>query len=297
MRKGPEGWRKRFRHKEMSMNYITVGKENSCNIDLYYEDLGTGRPVVLIHGWPLSSRSWERQVPALLGAGYRVVAYDRRGFGQSSRPSAGYDYNTLADDLHAVLTRLDLRDATLVGFSMGGGEVARYLGRYGTERVRKAVFIASVTPFLLKGPDNPGGLEGNVFEGIRQALRGDRVGFLTSFLSNFYNLHAFGGKQVSDEVARLSWNIAAQASPIGTLECVNSWLTDFRDDLVSIRIPTLVIHGDSDRILPFAATGIRTHEAVEGSRLIVVAGAPHGLNWTHAEEVNDGIIDFLQESL
>ncbi|HBA87402.1 MAG TPA: alpha/beta hydrolase [Geobacter sp.] len=279
------------------MNYITVGKENSCNIDLYYEDFGTGKPVVLIHGWPLSSRSWERQVPALLSAGHRVVAYDRRGFGQSGRPSTGYDYDTLADDLHAVMTRLDLRDATLVGFSMGGGEVARYLGRYGTERVRKAVFIAAVTPFLLKSPDNPAGLDGNIFEGIRQAIHADRVAFLTSFLSNFYNIHEFGGKKVSDEVARLSWNIAAGASPVGTLECVDSWLTDFREDLVSIRIPTLVIHGDSDRILPFAATGSRTHEAVEGSRLIVVAGAPHGLNWTHAEEVNDGLIDFLQETL
>jgi len=287
----------RLQHKEMTMNYITVGKENSCNIDLYYEDFGTGKPVVLIHGWPLSSRSWERQVPALLSAGHRVVAYDRRGFGQSGRPSTGYDYDTLADDLHAVMTRLDLRDATLVGFSMGGGEVARYLGRYGTERVRKAVFIAAVTPFLLKSPDNPAGLDGNIFEGIRQAIHADRVAFLTSFLSNFYNIHEFGGKKVSDEVARLSWNIAAGASPVGTLECVDSWLTDFREDLVSIRIPTLVIHGDSDRILPFAATGSRTHEAVEGSRLIVVAGAPHGLNWTHAEEVNDGLIDFLQETL
>ena len=279
------------------MNYITVGKENSCNIDLYYEDYGEGEPVVLIHGWPLSMRSWERQVPALLSAGYRVVAYDRRGFGQSSRPAGGYDYDTLADDLHAVMTRLDLRNAALVGFSMGGGEVARYLGRYGTERVRKAVFMAAVTPYLLKSPENPAGLDGNIFEGIRHAIGADRPAFLTSFLSNFYNLHAFGGKKVSEEAVRMSWNIASGASPLGTMECVRSWLTDFRDDLVRIRIPTLVIHGDDDRILPFAATGSRTHEAVEGSRLIVVAGAPHGLNWTHAEEVNDGIIDFLQEAI
>lgn len=279
------------------MNYITVGKENSCNIDLYYEDLGEGEPVVLIHGWPLSGRSWERQVPALLEAGYRVITYDRRGFGHSGRPSTGYDYDTLASDLNTLLNTLDLRNAVLVGFSMGGGEVARYLGRYGCERIRKAVFMGAVTPFLLKTPDNPAGLDGNVFEGIRQGIKSDRLSFLTSFLSNFYNLHAFGRKKVSEEVLRLSWNIAAQASPIATLSCVHSWLTDFRDDLLGIKIPTLVIHGDDDRILPFAATGSRTHEAVEGSRLIVVAGAPHGLNWTHADEVNDGLIDFLQEAL
>ncbi|TSK07164.1 MAG: alpha/beta hydrolase [Geobacter sp.] len=279
------------------MSFITVGKENSCSIDLYYEDMGQGQPVVLIHGWPLSSRSWEKQVPALIKAGYRVVAYDRRGFGASGRPSTGYDYDTLAADLNMLMNALDLRDAVLVGFSMGGGEVARYLGRYGSERVQKAVFMGAVTPFLLKTPENPAGLDGSIFEGIRQGIERDRLTFLTSFLGNFYNVHALGRRQVSEEVLRLSWNIAAGASPIGTLACVTSWLTDFRDDLLSIKIPTLVIHGDDDRILPFAATGSRTHEAVEGSRLVVVAGAPHGLNWTHAEEVNDGLIDFLQEAL
>lgn len=279
------------------MSFITVGKENSCNIDLYYEDMGQGQPVLLIHGWPLSSRSWEKQVPALLRAGYRVVAYDRRGFGASGRPSTGYDYDTLAADLNMLMNALDLRDAVLVGFSMGGGEVARYLGRYGSERVRKAVFMGAVTPFLLKTPENTAGLDGSIFEGIRQGIERDRLSFLTSFLGNFYNVHALGRRQVSEEALRLSWNIAAGASPIGTLACVTSWLTDFRDDLLSIKIPTLVIHGDDDRILPFAATGSRTHEAVEGSRLVVVAGAPHGLNWTHAEEVNDGLIDFLQEAL
>lgn len=279
------------------MSFITVGKENSCNIDLYYEDMGQGQPVLLIHGWPLSSRSWEKQVPALLRAGYRVVAYDRRGFGASGRPSTGYDYDTLAADLNMLMNALDLRDAVLVGFSMGGGEVARYLGRYGSERVRKAVFMGAVTPFLLKTPENTAGLDGSIFEGIRQGIERDRLSFLTSFLGNFYNVHALGRRQVSEEALCLSWNIAAGASPIGTLACVTSWLTDFRDDLLSIKIPTLVIHGDDDRILPFAATGSRTHEAVEGSRLVVVAGAPHGLNWTHAEEVNDGLIDFLQEAL
>lgn len=279
------------------MSFITVGKENSCNIDLYYEDMGQGQPVVLIHGWPLSSRSWEKQVPALLRAGYRVVAYDRRGFGASGRPSTGYDCDTFAADLNTLMNALDLRDAVLVGFSMGGGEVARYLGRYGSERVRKAVFMGAVTPFLLKTPENTAGLDGSIFDGIRRGIERDRLSFLTSFLGNFYNVHALGRRQVSEEALRLSWNIAAGASPIGTLACVTSWLTDFRDDLLSIKIPTLVIHGDDDRILPFAATGSRTHEAVEGSRLVVVAGAPHGLNWTHAEEVNDGLIDFLQEAL
>lgn len=277
------------------MSHITVGKENSCNIELYYEDHGAGRPVVLIHGWPLSGASWEKQVPALIAAGYRVITYDRRGFGQSSRPASGYDYDTLAGDLHQIMTKLDLHDATLVGFSMGGGEVARYLGRYGTERLKSAVFMAAVTPFLLKTPDNPAGVDGGVFEGIKQAIIADRPAFLTSFLSNFYNLHVFGGKKVSDEVVRLSWNIAAGASPKGTLDCVHSWLTDFREDLIRIELPTLVIHGDNDRILPFAATGSRTHEAVKGSRLMVVAGAPHGLNWTHAEEVNRELIAFLKE--
>ena len=275
------------------MNYINVGKENSCDINLYYEDHGTGKPVVLIHGWPLSSASWERQVPALLHAGYRVITYDRRGFGNSSRPFTGYDYDTLADDLHRVMTKLHLREATLVGFSMGGGEVARYLGRYGTERVEKAVFMAAITPYLLKGPDNAHGVEGSVFDGIRQAIMADRPAFLTSFLSNFYNLHVFGGMKVSDEVVRLSWNIAAAASPKGTLDCVQAWLTDFRDDLIRIELPTLVIHGDNDKILPFAATGSRTHEAVKGSRMMVVAGAPHGLNWTHADEVNRELLEFL----
>jgi non-heme chloroperoxidase len=278
------------------MNYVTVGKENSCNIDLYYEDHGTGEPVVLIHGWPLSSASWEKQVPALLRAGHRVIVYDRRGFGNSSKPSTGYDYDTLADDLHRLMTTLDLREATLVGFSMGGGEVARYLGRYGTERVKKAVFMASVTPYLPKGADNPAGVDGAVFDGIKQAILADRPAFLTSFLSNFYNLHGFGGAKVSDEAIRLSWNVAVAASPKGTLDCVQAWLTDFRDDLIRIELPTLVIHGDDDRIVPFAASGSRTHEAVKGSRLMVVAGAPHGLNWTHAEEVNRELLAFLEES-
>jgi pimeloyl-ACP methyl ester carboxylesterase len=277
------------------MNYITVGKENSTNIDLYYEDHGTGKPVVLIHGWPLSGGSWEKQVPVLLDAGYRVITYDRRGFGNSSKPVTGYDYDTFAADLDKLMTKLDIRDATLVGFSMGGGEVARYLGAYGTKRVRKAVFMAAIPPFLLKTPDNPEGVDGSVFEGIKRAIAADRPAYLSVFLSNFYNVDILGGKKVSDEVIRLSWNIAAGASPKGTLDCVQAWLTDFREDLRRIDVPTLVIHGDDDRIVPFAATGKRMPELIRGSRLVVVKGGPHGLNWTHAEEINRELLDFLGE--
>jgi pimeloyl-ACP methyl ester carboxylesterase len=275
------------------MPYVTVGTENSSNIDLYYEDQGAGMPVVLIHGWPLSGRSWEKQVPALLSAGYRVITYDRRGFGDSSKPVSGYEYDTLAEDLHKLVTKLDLRHATLVGFSMGGGEVARYLGAYGADRVSKAVFIAAIPPFLLKTPDNPAGQDAALFTGIKTALAADRPAFLAQFLANFYNVDALGGKLVSDQVVQLSWNIATGASPKATLDCVSAWLTDFRRDLERVDVPTLVIHGDADRILPIESTGTRTHEAVKGSELAVVAGGPHGCTWTHAEEVNKHLLAFL----
>ena len=277
------------------MSYLTVGKENSGTIDLYYEDHGKGRPVVLIHGWPLSSKSWEKQVPVLLDVGYRVVTYDRRGFGNSSKPTFGYDYDTLAEDLHRLMTELDLADATLVGFSMGGGEVARYLGTHGSDRVEQAVFISAIPPFLLKTSDNPEGVDGSVFDGIMESISADRPAFLTGFFSDFYNVDIFGGDLVSDEVIRFSWNIAAAASPRGTLDCVPAWLTDFRDDLISIDVPVLVIHGDADRIVPFAASGKRTHELVRGSRLVVVEGGPHGITWTHAGRVNRELLDFLKE--
>ncbi len=275
------------------MSYITVGKENSGTVDLYYEDHGTGRPVVLIHGWPLSSKSWEKQVPVLLDAGYRVVAYDRRGFGNSSKPTFGYDYDTLAEDLHKLMTQLDLADATLVGFSMGGGEVARYLGTYGSERVDKAVFISAVPPFLLKTADNPEGVDGSVFDGIMESIAADRPAFLSAFLSNFYNVDLLGGDRISDEAVRLSWNVAAAASPAGTLDCVPAWLTDFRNDLASIDVPILVIHGDADRIVPFPASGKRIPGLVKDSRLAVVEGGPHGITWTHAGRVNRELLDFL----
>lgn len=277
------------------MNYINVGKENSTSIDLYYEDHGTGKPVVLIHGWPLSGGSWEKQVSVLMNAGYRAITYDRRGFGYSSKPTSGYDYDTLSEDLDKLMTELDISDAALVGFSMGGGEVARYIGTHGTERVSKAVFMAAIPPFLLKTSDNPEGVDGSVFDGIKKAITADRPAFLSSFLSDFYNVDVLGGKKVSDEVVRLSWNVAADASPKGTLDCVQAWLTDFREDLKRIDVPTLVIHGDADRILPITATGKRTPEFVKGSRMVMIEGAPHGLNWTHAEEVNRELLAFLKQ--
>jgi non-heme chloroperoxidase len=275
-------------------SYINVGQENSTTIELYYEDHGSGKPVVLIHGWPLSGASWEKQVAPLLTAGHRVITYDRRGFGKSSRPATGYEYDTFAEDLHKLVTALDLQDFALVGFSMGGGEVARYIGRYGTDRVSKAVFMAAVPPFLLKTGDNPNGVDGSVFDGIKKAIVADRPAFLAQFLANFYNVDVLGGKQISDEVVRLSWNIAAGASPKGTLDCVTAWYTDFRNDLRRVDVPTLVVHGDADRILPIAVTANRTQEAIKGSRLVVIKGGPHGLNWTHADQVNAELVGFLE---
>ena len=277
------------------MNFINVGKENSCNIDIYYEDYGSGKTVVLIHGWPLSSSSWEKQIPSLMEAGYRVIAYDRRGFCQSRKPASGYNYDTLAEDLNKIMTKLNLRAAALVGFSMGGGEVARYLGKYGSERVSKAVFMSAIPPFLLKTSDNPEGVDGSVFDGMKKAIKADRPAFLTEFFSNFYNVDILKGTKISDEVVRLSWNIGSSASPKGTLDCVSAWLVDFREELKRINIPVLIMHGDADRILPLAATGKRTPEFVKGSRLVVIKGAPHGMNWTHAEEINRELLAFLNE--
>jgi pimeloyl-ACP methyl ester carboxylesterase len=277
------------------MPFATVGRENSGAVDLYYEDHGAGKPVVLIHGWPLSGRSWEKQVPVLLETGYRVITYDRRGFGDSSKPASGYDYDTFAEDLHKLMTTLDLREATLVGFSMGGGEVARYLGKYGSERISRAAFLGAVPPFLLKTPDNPSGVDGSVFEGIKKSIVADRLAFLSKFLSDFYNVDALGGTRISEEVVRHSWNIAAGASPKGTLDCVAAWGTDFRRDLSRVTVPTVVLHGDADRILPLSATASRTHEMVKGSRLVVVKDGPHGVIWTHAEEVNQALLDLLKK--
>jgi non-heme chloroperoxidase len=275
------------------MPYVTVGQENSGAIDLYYEDHGSGKPVVLIHGYPLSGRSWERQTLALLQEGYRVVTYDRRGFGKSSQPTTGYEYDTFAADLDKLLTKLDLRDAALVGFSMGGGEVARYIGKHGTGRVSKAAIISGIPPYLLKTAENPGPLDVAAVKGIQSAIAKDRLSFLTGWNQNFYNLDVLLGKRISEEVVRDSWNVAAGASPKATIECPASWLTDFRNDLSQFKVPTLVMHGDADRVLPISATATRTHEAIKGSQLVVIEGAPHGLLATHADEVNQALIGFL----
>ena len=277
------------------MPYVTVGKENSGNIELYYEDHGSGQPVVLIHGYPLSGASWEKQVPALLNAGYRVITYDRRGFGKSSQPTEGYKYDTFAEDLHKLITHLKLQDFTLVGFSMGGGEIARYFGKYGSKGVSKAVIMGGVPPFLLKTNDNPEGVDASVFEGIKKAVGTDRYAFFTEFFKNFYNTDQLLGKRVSEEVVRASWNIAAGASAIASLACVPTWHEDFRKDLDRVDVPTLVIHGDEDRIVPITAAGARTAKIIKGARLHVVKGGPHCITWTHAEEVNAQLLSFLGE--
>ena len=277
------------------MPYINVGKENSSNIDLYYEDHGAGKAVVLIHGYPLSGASWEKQVPVLLASGHRVITYDRRGFGKSSQPTTGYDYDTFAEDLRKLVTALDLRDFALVGFSMGGGEVARYLGKYGSQGVSRAVILAGVPPYLLKTPDNPEGVDLGVFQGIEKAISADRYAFFTDFFKNFYNTDVLLGERVSDQVVQGSWNVAAGSSATASLACVPTWYTDFRNDLPRIDVPTLVMHGDADRILPIAASGLRTGNLIKGARLVVVKGGPHCITWTHADEVNPELVDFLGE--
>jgi non-heme chloroperoxidase len=277
------------------MPYVTVGKENSDNIDLYYEDHGSGQPVVLIHGYPLSSASWEKQVPALLDAGYRVIAYDRRGFGNSSQPTEGYNYDTFAADLQKLITHLDLQQFALVGFSMGGGEIARYFGKYGSNGVSKAVIIGGVPPFLLKTYDNPEGVDASVFEGIKKAVARDRYAFFSEFFKNFFNTDVLLWKRVSEEVIRASWNLAAGASATASLACVSTWYEDFRQDLQRVEVPTLVIHGDSDRIVPLASSGQRTAKMVKGARLAVIKGGPHCITWTHADEVTAELVGFLGE--
>ena len=275
------------------MPYVTVGKENSGNIDLYYEDHGSGKPVVLIHGYPLSGVSWEKQTAALLAAGRRVITYDRRGFGKSSQPTTGYNYDTFAEDLHKLVMQLELSDFALAGFSMGGGEVARYLGKYGSKGVSKAVIIGGIPPFLRKTADNPEGVDGSVFEGIQKAIATDRYAFFAEFFKNFYNTDAFLAKRVSEQALQASWNIAAGASPAASLACVPTWHEDFRQDLARIDVPTLVIHGDADRIVPLNASGLRTSKLIKGARLSVVKDGPHCITWTHADEVNRELVNFL----
>lgn len=275
------------------MASLTVAKENSANIDLYYEDHGSGKPVVLIHGWPLSGRTWEAQVGPLVAAGHRVINYDRRGFGWSSQPWSGYDYDTFAADLKALMEHLDLREATLVGFSMGGGEVARYIAKYGTERVSKVVFAAAVPPYLYKSADNPGGgLDDATIAQFEGGVKKDRIAFLENFSQNFFSAN---GKLVISEAQRnYAVEIGAFASPKGTLDCIGAFArTDFRADLAKITIPSLVIHGEADAIVPFAVSGKRTAETIPGCQLVTIPGGPHGINATHPAEFNQALLDFI----
>jgi non-heme chloroperoxidase len=276
------------------MAYITVGEQNSMSIGLYYEDHGSGRPVVLIHGFPLNGRAWERQERALLAAGHRVITYDRRGFGKSSQPTSGYDYDTFAADLNRLVTTLDLRDFDIAGHSMGGGEIARYLGTYGSERVRRAAIVSGIPPYLPKAPDNPDGVPQQVLEKIVAGLTADRFAFYTQWNKDFYNLDETLGKRISQEVVQDSWNAGVGASAAGAIACVPSWCTDFRGDLKKIDIPMLVMHGTADRVLPIQACGPRTHEMIASSEYMPVEGAPHGLCWTHANEVNDQLVRFFR---
>jgi non-heme chloroperoxidase len=275
------------------MQYITVGKENSRDINLHYEDHGTGKPIVLIHGWPLNGGSWEKQESFLLDAGYRVISYDRRGFGESSKPTTGYDYDTFTDDLNTLINTLDLQDVSLIGFSMGTGEVTRYLGKYDSDRVEKAALLAPIPPYLLKTSDNPQGVDKSVFNGIMNAIKADRPAFLTQFFHDLYNLDVFEGKLVSKQAYQYNWNVATRASPTGTYECVKAWLTDFREDVKNINVPTLVLQGTADRILPIDSTGRRLPEAIKNCKYIELENAPHCLIWTHADQINNELLEFL----
>ncbi|MBB5953899.1 peroxiredoxin [Saccharothrix tamanrassetensis] len=278
------------------MPYITVGRENSADITLHYTDRGVGRPVVLIHGYPLSGASWEKQEQALLDAGHRVITYDRRGFGKSDQPSTGYDYDTFADDLDKVLTTLDLTDVTLVGFSMGTGEVGRYLARHGAARVAKAAFLASLEPFLLKTDDNPTGVDGSVFDGIRAAAKADRYAWFDQFYQDFYNLDENLGSRISEAAVRTSYAVAAGAGAKASWAVVSTWLTDFRDDVAKVAetgVPVLIAHGTADRILPIDASGREFAKRLPAAEYVEIEGAPHGFLWTHADEISDLLVRFL----
>ena len=275
------------------MPYVSVGTENRDHIELYYEDHGSGQPVVLIHGYLLASSSWEKQTAALLDAGKRVIVYDRRGFGKSSWPSSGHDYDTYAADLSGLVASLDLQDAVLVGFSMGTGEVARYLSRYGSHRVAKAVFIAPLQPFMLKTEENPAGVPQEVIDGMLEATKADRYAFFTGFFENFYNLDENLGNRMSEEALRASWQMAANASPYSSVWAQPTWYTDFRGDIDKIDVPALIMHGTGDRIVPIDITSRVLAKMLPSATYIEMEGAPHGMLWTHGEEVNRALLDFV----
>ena len=275
------------------MPRFTVGTENGAPIEIHYEDHGVGDPILLIHGYPLDGNSWERQERELLESGYRVITYDRRGFGRSSQPTVGYDYDTFAADLDALLEHLDLDDIVLVGFSMGTGEVARYLGSYGSARVRRAALLGAIGPYLLKTDDNPEGIDGEVFEQIKAAIVKDRYAWFKDFFDNFYNTDKLMPERISEQAWQASFNVAVGASPYATYACVDSWLTDFRDDLPKIDVPVLVVHGTEDRILPFEATAARLPELIDDVELVPVEGGPHNIGWTYPDEVNQALLEFI----
>lgn len=278
------------------MGYITAGSENTTPIELYYEDHGSGQPVVLIHGYPLNGDSWERQTRELLDAGYRVITYDRRGFGRSTKTGTGYDYDTFAADLDAVLTALDLRDVILVGFSMGTGELARYVRVHGAERIAKLAFLASLEPYLVQREDNPEGVPQEVFDGIAAQARGDRYAWFTQFYRDFYNLDDTLGDRISEEVVRANWNTAVGSAPVAAYAVVPTWIEDFRADVDAVRdsgLPTLILHGTADNILPIDATARRFRTLVPEAEYVEIEGAPHGLLWTHAAEVNEHLLRFV----
>jgi len=274
------------------MPYLTVGQENSASIHLHYEDFGSGPPVVLIHGYPLSGRAWDRQLPVLLDAGHRVITYDRRGFGESSKPATGHDYDTFAADLTVLMDHLDLHDTTLVGHSMGTGEVTRYLGRYGSARVARAVLVSPIPPFLLKTDDNPDGLPKAQFDGFVEAARADTPAWMKSFLDGFYNMDQYRGTLVSDQAFQASLNLATSASALAAVSCIPTWMTDFRADLPKIDVPVLVVQGDADNILPIQFTGQRLPGLIKDMQLVVIKGGPHAIAWTHADQVNRLLRDF-----
>jgi peroxiredoxin len=276
---------------ETTMPFITASTDGT---PIHYVDQGSGRPVVLVHGWPLSHRMWEAQIAALVDAGYRTVAYDRRGFGDSGKAAGGYDYDVFAADLDDLVTALDLHDATLVGFSMGGGEVARYIGTYGTARLSQAALLGAVPPFLLQTADNPDGAPPALFDGMIAGLKADRIGFLDQFFPNFYNSDTGADRIGADLIAFSKW-IAWAASPLATQQCVTAFgTTDFRADLRKFDVPTLIVHGDADRIVPIEGSALKSHAAIAGSRLEVLKGAPHGFAATHASELNALLLSFLR---
>jgi non-heme chloroperoxidase len=276
-----------------AMSFINVGRENSTPIDLYYEDHGAGLPVVLIHGWPLNGDAWEKQTDALLAAGHRVITYDRRGFGRSSKAGTGYNYDTFAADLDVLLNTLNLTNVSLVGHSMGTGEIARYISKYGTKRLRKAVLIGTLGPYLVKASDNPEGIDASVFKGIQAGIKADRPVAMMEFLKNFYSVGGPDGKLVSERVIQANWTVAIGASPIATVACVDAWIEDFREDISLNDLPTMIIHGDDDRILPADVTSRRQVKMIKNVKFMEIKGGSHGLPWTHAEEINTELVKFL----